>query len=76
MPGVVKSGKKNRKWGRASRRPSHKRYNDEKRWILNKARKIAKVMRENPNWNPKTFTVEVSRILRDNYNIPKYKLNL
>jgi hypothetical protein len=37
-----KSGKKNRKWGRAARRPSHRRYNLEKRWIKNKARRIAK----------------------------------
>ncbi|MHA1700695.1 MAG: hypothetical protein ACTSWK_00350 [Promethearchaeota archaeon] len=37
-----KSGKKNRKFGRAGRRPSHKRYNTEKRWEKNKARKQAK----------------------------------
>ena len=76
MPIATKSGKKNRKWGSQKDKPCQKRYTAEKRWILNKAHKIAKVMRENPNWNPKTFTVEVSRILRDNYNIPKHKLNL
>jgi hypothetical protein len=37
-----KSGKKNRKFGRAGRRPSHNRYNLEKRWEKNKARRIAK----------------------------------
>ncbi len=37
-----KGGKKNRKWGRQGRRPSKKRYNAEKRWEKNKARKIAK----------------------------------
>ena len=37
-----KGGKKNRKFGRAWRRPSHNRYNAEKRWEKNKARKIAK----------------------------------
>ena len=37
-----KGGKKNRKFGRAGRRPSHKRYNNEKRWIKNKERKITK----------------------------------
>ena len=37
-----KGGKKNRKWGRAGRRPSHKRYNLEKRWLVNKAKCIAK----------------------------------
>ena len=37
-----KSGQKNRKWGRAGRKPSHKRYNTERRWEKNKARRIAK----------------------------------
>jgi len=37
-----KGGKKNRKWGRAGRKPSHNRYNLEQRWIKNKARRIAK----------------------------------
>ena len=37
-----KKGKKNRKFGRASRKPSHTRYNAEKRWEINKARKKAK----------------------------------
>ncbi len=38
-----KSGKKNRKFNRAGRRPSHNRYNIEKRWEINKARKAAKI---------------------------------
>ena len=37
-----KTGKNNRKFGRAGRRPSHNRYNIEKRWEKNKERKIAK----------------------------------
>lgn len=37
-----KGGKKNRKFGRAARRPSHNRYNVMQRWITNKARRIAK----------------------------------
>jgi hypothetical protein len=37
-----KTGKKNRKWGRAARKPSHRRYNAEKRWEKNKKRRIAK----------------------------------
>ena len=37
-----KGGKKNRKWGRQGRRPSHQRYNAERRWEKNKARKQAK----------------------------------
>lgn len=37
-----KSGKKNRKFGRSGRKPSHKKYNAEERWKKNKARKIAK----------------------------------
>jgi len=37
-----RTGKKNRKYGRAGRKPSHARYNAEKRWEKNKARRIAK----------------------------------
>jgi len=37
-----KGGKKNRKYGRSARKPSHKFYNLEQRWLKNKARKIAK----------------------------------
>lgn len=37
-----KSGKKNRKYGRADRRPSHKRYCVEERWKKNKEHRIAK----------------------------------
>jgi len=40
-----KEGKKNRKYGRAGRKPSHKRYNAERRWEKNKARRIAKQKR-------------------------------
>lgn len=38
-----KSGKKNRKFGRAARRPAKARYNNERRWEKNKARKAEKV---------------------------------
>lgn len=40
-----KTGKKNRKWGRAGRKPAHLRYNVEKRWLKNKARKQAKIQK-------------------------------
>jgi len=43
-----KSGKKNRKFGRLKRRPSHIRYTMERRWEKNKARrakKVAKLMK-------------------------------
>ncbi len=64
-----RGGKKNRKWGRESRRPSHARYLSEKRWITNKAQKIAKVMNKNPAWVPYNISVEVKRVLRDEYQI-------
>ena len=35
-----RGGKKNRKHGRMSRKPSHKRYNAEKRWEINKKKRI------------------------------------
>lgn len=37
-----KGGKKNRKFARAGRRPSHNRYNMERRWEKNKASRQAK----------------------------------
>jgi hypothetical protein len=40
-----KKGKKNRKHGRQARRPGKARYNAEKRWEKNKARRIAKQRR-------------------------------
>jgi len=41
-----KGGNKSRKFGRAGRRPSHNRYNAERRWEKNKERKQAKHLRE------------------------------
>lgn len=38
-----KSGKKHRKYGRAGRRPAKARYNLERRWERNKARKAARI---------------------------------
>lgn len=32
-----------RKYGRAARKPSHNRYNAERRWEINKARRAAKI---------------------------------
>jgi len=40
--GRGKGGKKNRKHGRMARKPAHKRYNAEHRWVKNKAKRIAK----------------------------------
>jgi hypothetical protein len=37
-----KTGKKQRKYGRAARKPAHQRYNNEVRWLKNKERRIAK----------------------------------
>jgi len=45
-----KQGKKGRKIGRNARKPSHKRYVAERRWIKNKARRIARMMRRHPNY--------------------------
>ena len=64
-----RGGKKNRKWGREKRRPSHARYLSEKRWLFNKARKIAKYIKRNPSWNPGNIAIEVRRILRDDFEI-------
>jgi hypothetical protein len=55
---VRKSGKKNRKFGRAGRRPSHNRYNNEKRWEKNKERKIAKQAKKEAAQKAKKRTTE------------------
>lgn len=43
MSSTHKEGKKGRKIGRSSRKPSHNRYNLERRWEKNKVRKQAKI---------------------------------
>ena len=40
-----KSGKKNRKYGRAGRKPSHNRYTIERRWVRNKAQKAERIQK-------------------------------
>jgi hypothetical protein len=45
MSKAVKIGQKGRKIGRAGRKPAHKRYNTEMRWMKNKERRIAKQAR-------------------------------
>ena len=70
MEATRRGGKKNRKWGREKRRPSHARYTLEKRWLFNKARKIAKyIKKQSPSWNPGNIPVEVRRILRDDFEV-------
>ena len=49
---VSKKGKKNRKIGRTDRSPSHQLYNQQERWIKNKARKIAKHLKKFPKYKP------------------------
>lgn len=43
---AAKGGKKNRKFGRAARSPAMKRYNAERRDLANKARHIARALRQ------------------------------
>ncbi len=45
-----RGGKKNRKHGRKRKKPAQIRYTLTKRWITNKAKKIAKYKRKHPNW--------------------------
>jgi len=46
MSKTPKGGQKNRKYGRAARKPSHVRYTNERRWETNKARKAAKIQKQ------------------------------
>jgi len=43
-----RGGKKGRKIGRSKRRPGHTRYNNEKRWIGNKIKKLKKHLKKYP----------------------------
>jgi hypothetical protein len=59
------SGKRSRKHGRWLRKPSYKRYLAERRWLKNKARRIARIVRRH-GWNQKSFpnlNVEVRRLV-------------
>ena len=49
---LIRQGKKNRKIGRNRRKPAKVRYTNEKRWIRNKALRIAREMKDHPNWKP------------------------
>lgn len=62
---VRRGGKKNRKHGRWLRKPSYKRYLAEKRWLKNKARRIARMIRRH-GYKPKSFpnlSDEIKRLL-------------
>ena len=61
---IGKEGKKNRKYGRGIRKPSHMRYNSELRWFKNKAKRIWKFMRKNPNWRPNFPEMDDEVIIR------------
>jgi hypothetical protein len=54
-----RGGKKNRKFGRSKRGFCHAKYNLERRWIKNKAKRIAKQMKKFPNYKPFNISSEV-----------------
>jgi hypothetical protein len=60
-----KKGKKNRKYGRTERSPSHKRYNEEQRWIKNKVRRILKQITKFPNYKPFNLSPQIQAKLNE-----------
>jgi hypothetical protein len=46
MSNKSSKGGNSRKHGRAGRKPSHNRYNVDRRWEINKARKAAKIKKQ------------------------------
>ena len=54
-----RKGSKQRKFGRKGRRPSHARYNNTERWIVNKARRIVKQLKKFPNYKPFNISDDV-----------------
>ena len=61
-------GKKNRKIGRNKKKPAQIRYTNDRRWVKNKAKKIAKYVK-NHKWNPGNIKEEVLVYLRNKYKI-------
>lgn len=54
------SGKKGgKKFGRTNRGFSHGQYNTEKRWIINKAKRVAKMLRKFPKYKPFNLSGDV-----------------
>lgn len=54
-----RGGKKNRKFSRTIKSPSHQRYNNERRWVKNKARRVVKQLKKFPNYKPYNLNAEV-----------------
>jgi hypothetical protein len=50
MATKTKAGKKSRKFGRKKDSPAQQRYNNEKRWIKNKEKRIAKDNKRKRMW--------------------------
>ena len=63
MPAQKTVRHKGRKIGRWLRKPSYKRYLAERRWLYNKARKIAKYIRKHPNWKPTNLAPDIAAIV-------------
>jgi hypothetical protein len=55
----AKGGKKNRKFGRTTRSPSHQRYNAKRQWFWNKVRRIVKHLKKFPNYKPYNISPDV-----------------
>lgn len=55
-------GKKNRKFGRAARRPGHTRYLNENRWLKNKLKRLKRQVKKFPN--DLVAAVALKRLLR------------
>jgi hypothetical protein len=50
MAAKTKAGKKSRKYGRRKNKPAQQRYTNEKRWIKNKEKRIAKDNKRKRVW--------------------------
>lgn len=62
---AAKGGKKNRKFGRAARSPAMKRYNAERRDTINKARHVARALRQQDKARRKRIEREARRLTKE-----------
>jgi len=61
--GSRKKGKKNRKYGRCVKQPTHIRYSNEARWVKNKAKRIVRELKKHPNWKPYNLNEDVQKAI-------------
>lgn len=64
MPKATTTRKKGKKQGKNKNKPSNQRYLASRRWITNKAKRVSRMMKKFPKYNPGNLTVDVRVLVR------------